>query len=363
MDNVELEYKPVLITDIGGTNSRMRIIKVSSDPNHHPIEVDYKKLKSQDYKNLLEVCQEYLKPFIGSENYPVLAVIALPGPIVSNVCEITANLTSWGKSDGKVLSKELKISDVYLLNDFQVNGYGVMSSHLVLNKDLFIINEGKVNPNSPLGIIGPGTGLGHGLAIKSKTDLYHEVISSEGGHQLFLANNQREWDFRTYLSEKINCGHISLERGLSGPGIPYMFNFFIDKLNMECKIIDSQDKDFDQKRWALTAEEIVEAANKESCPVCVEVRKLFIEILGNACSNFCVTTLPFNGLYIVGSISNSFKDFILNDNTLMNRYLDKGRMKDFLKGVPIYLVTHSQIGLLGSEEFARRIIERKEAKK
>lgn len=360
MDKLDDTYKPVLITDIGGTNSRMRIINVSWDPDKHPIEVDYKKLKSKDYKSLLHVCQEYLKPFVGTSNYPILAVIALPGPIVNNQCEITANLTFWGLSDGKVISEKLNIRDAFLLNDFQVIGYGVMSSHLVLNKDLFVVNEGKKNTSSPIAIVGPGTGLGHGIAVKSKYDKYHEVCSSEGGHQLFLAHTQREWDFRCYLADKFQIEHVSLERGLAGPGIPYMFNYLIDKEQMVCKVLDPTDKEFDKKRWEITAEEIIETAMKETCPVCTEVRKMFVDILGNSLSNFSVCTVPLYGLYIVGGICTSLKDFILNDKCLMTRFLDKGRMKDFLKNIPIYLVTHHQIGLLGSEEFARRIIEKRE---
>jgi glucokinase len=354
------KFFPVLITDIGGTNSRMRIIKVSSDAEDEPVEIDYKKLKSQDYKSLEEVCLEYLKPFVGTENYPVLAVIALPGPIINNNCDITANLTNWGTSNGDLIAKSLGIKNVYLLNDFQVNGYGVMSSQIKINKDYFIINgeEGKY-PNEPLAIIGPGTGLGHGIAVKSRTDKYHSVYSSEGGHSVFLAHTDREWRFRNYLSKKFNVSHVSHERAVAGPGIIYMFNFLIDEENLECSLLDKNDSEFEKKRWELKAEDIVTAANQGSCPVAVEVRKMFIELLATACSNFVLTVVPLNGLYIVGSISNSFQEFIKNDPTFMNRFLDKGRLKDFLKNFPIYLVVHPQIGLLGSEEFARRVIERK----
>lgn len=358
------KFFPVLITDIGGTNSRMRIIQISSNPQDNPKEIDYKKLKSSEYKSLEHVCEEYLKPFLGTENFPIMAVIAIPGPIIKNICTITANLKHWGVSDGNKISTNLKIPQVHLLNDFQVMGYGVMSNTLVLNKDLFVLNDPKTTyEDEPIAVLGPGTGLGHGIGVKSKTDKYHEVYSSEGGHQIFIAHTEREWRYRCYLAKKLNLTHVSHERGCSGPAIPYMFNFLIDEEKMECKLLDMKDSEFETKRWKLTSESIVESACKGDCPVTQEVRKLFVELIASACSNFCLLVVPLNGLYLVGSIANSFSEFIKNDNTFMNRYTDKGRLHDFMKQVPIYLVTNQHIGLLGSEEFARRIIERQLANK
>jgi len=85
---------------------------------------------------------------------------------------------------------------------------------------------------------------------------------------------------------------------------------------------------------------------------------MFTEIFATACSNFCLVTLCVNGLFLVGSLSNSFHDYIKNDPTFLQRFSDKGRLTKFLsEEIPIYLVTDLHIGLKGCEEFGRRLIE------
>lgn len=364
-------YFPVLVTDIGGTNSRMRIIKVSTNYEDELILIDCKKLPSKDFKSLEDLLKSYLEPFKGTENFPIIGVVALPGPIIDNKCEVAVNLLHWGISDGDKVAKSCGIKEVHLLNDFVVNGYGMLSGDLVLNKDYFILQKGQNNNNEdmeklnlmnssdPIAVVGPGTGLGHAIGMRRKGDKYHQIYPSEGGHQVFLAHTQREWDFRQYIATKKNIKHISHERGLSGPAIPIMFNYFIDIEKMEPKLLDPKSEDFEIKRWKLTAEEIVISANKGDCPVTQEVRTLFTQLLGTCCSNISIFTLPLSGLFIVGSISNSFKDFLRNDSTFLDRFLDKGRLKDFMKAFPIYLIVDTNIGLKGSGEYARRIIENK----
>ena len=221
------EYFNVLVTDIGGTNARMRLTKIPLDKTKEAVQIDYKKLVPKNFNSLEECCSEYLKDFIGTENYPIIAVIAIPGPIKNNKCEIISNLMHWGTSDGNSIAEKLKLKKVFLLNDFVVCGYGVLSN-LKENTDYFVINQGKSDENGSMGILGPGTGLGHALGFKSEKSKYHEIFPSEGGHQLFLPQTQIEWEYRNYLAEKMKLDHISLERGLAGPAIPYMYNFFID---------------------------------------------------------------------------------------------------------------------------------------
>lgn len=350
------EYFNVLVTDIGGTNARMRLTKIPLDKSKEAIQIDYKKLIPKNYDNLEHCCSEYLKDFIGTDNYPIIAVIAIPGPINNNKCEIITNLMHWGSSDGNIISEKLKLKKVYLLNDFVVCGYGVLSN-LIKDKDYFVINEGKPDENSSIGILGPGTGLGHALGFKSEKSKYHEIFPSEGGHQLFCPQNQTEWDFRNYLAEKLKLDHISLERGLAGPAIPYMYNYFIDKHNMESKLVDKNNENYESLRWSLKPEEIIESSIKETCPISVKVKIMFVEIFANACSNIALYTLPYKGIYIVGSISNSLQEFIRYDKTFLNRFSLKGRLKDFMFNFPIYLVVDINIGLKGSQEFARRKIE------
>ena len=430
-----------LVCDIGGTNSRMSLVSLSLENKKTYEKLDEKKLKSNQYKSLTHLISEYLSPFKETDSYPKIALLAIPGPVRNNKVSVIANLMHWPEGNGSEIEKELGIKKVILLNDFVAIGYGV-TSNLELNKDYFNINynyanyhDSKVSSDNKKAMnineddhehgtyicIGAGTGLGHCIGYKTdhmysikrpyekveKDDdfyIYHDVIPSEGGHQTFSPHNNNEFNFRNYMVDKLNLDHVSHERVCSGPAIPYMYNYFLDKIiesknnnnnsnntnnynksgnsdynsnslnidkirknseriidykSISPKLIDLNDKDFDTKRWKLTPEVIVKAAVKEECPVSVLVRDMFLEILATECSNFSLATLPYKGVFLVGSITNSFKDYLLNNknNVFVERFFAKGRLSEWLSKLPIYLVVEEHIGILGCMEYARRMME------
>ena len=350
------DYLPVLMCDIGGTNSRLRIMLISKRFGEEAIKIDYKRYDTQSFQSLFHLLQTYLEPFVGTDNYPLFAAIAIPGPIEDNKIQIIANIPHWPHTDGYELGLKFKLIQCTLLNDFVAMGYGI-TGNIKLDKDFFNLTCSKSNDDGVYAVVGAGTGLGHGLGYKVKNSKYHDVLPSEGGHQTFTPFNEVEWKYKLYLLEKFKVDHISIERACSGPALPYLFNFVIDILNIEPSLVSRSDPEFDQKRWQLTPEEIVNSANKEDCKATLEVRKIFIEILATDCSNMCLMTLPRKGLYLVGGITISFENYIKTSKTFWSRFYDKGRLSNFLKDFPVFLVTDVHIGIKGSEEFARRQVE------
>lgn len=347
---------PVLVCDIGGTNSRMSILRVSVDKTVTPIVVDVTKLKSQDYTSLSNLLSFYLEKYKDTDDYPHIAAIAVPGPIVNNRISVIANLMHWPHSDGDSIGQNLNFKKCVLLNDFVAVGYGIIGD-LTIDKDFYNLTCGKSNPDGPYAVVGAGTGLGHGLGYKSVHGKYHEIIPSEGGHQTFICFNDTEWKYQNYLKQKFQINHISHERACSGPAIPYIFNFLIDVEGMEPKLLDKNDKEFDDKRWKLTPEEIITACVEEKCPVANRVGDMFLEMLATDCSNLCLTSLPYKGLYLVGGITLTLQNKLKNSKVFWNRFYHKGRLSEYLKEFPVYLVTDSDVGIKGCQEFCRQIIE------
>jgi hypothetical protein len=73
--------------------------------------------------------------------------------------------------------------------------------------------------------------------------------------------------------------------------------------------------------------------------------------------NLALKTLPQGGLFFAGGIAPKIIDSILKyKDELIGTLFDKGRMSDLLKTVPVYVVTHSSIGELGSQVVARRLM-------
>ncbi len=53
------------------------------------------------------------------------------------------------------------------------------------------------------------------------------------------------------------------------------------------------------------------------------------------------------GVYLTGGILPRFIDF-LKQSDFRRRFEDKGRFADYLRDIPVYIVTHPNPGLLGA---------------
>ena len=78
------ETYSVLIGDVGGTNVRLDICKISKDINVEPNIINRGKLPTQKYPSLDAAIEEYLSIYKNTDNYPLYAVIGLPGPVKNN---------------------------------------------------------------------------------------------------------------------------------------------------------------------------------------------------------------------------------------------------------------------------------------
>ena len=98
---------PVLVADIGGTNCRLRLIKLAADWEAEPEEIASDVLKPWKFKSIEEL-------------------LSIPGPVVNNTLDILVNIQSWlKKTNGDELARKLGLRRLVFLNDFVCNGYGI----------------------------------------------------------------------------------------------------------------------------------------------------------------------------------------------------------------------------------------------
>jgi glucokinase len=92
------------------------------------------------------------------------------------------------------------------------------------------------------------------------------------------------------------------------------------------------------------------------CPICVEVMDIFASTYGAETGNLALKTIPTGGIFIAGGIAAKNMSTLKKNDQYVQAYLQKGRMRPLLKKIPIYLITHKEVGLLGSKVICRRII-------
>jgi len=238
-----------------------------------------------------------------------------------------------------------------LLNDFVCNGYGLLSN-IKEGEDYVRLNNNSPIPNTPLAMIGAGTGLGHGFMVKSQHSNYYEVYPSEGGHQDLAPSNNIQKEYHVYLQKFYNINHVSVERAICGEGIQTMFKFFYEKEKLESPLLKTKGIN------DIEVREILEYGMENKCPICVKTLETFIEIYGAAAGNFSLLIIPTGGLYLLGGITVKLIDYILKSNKFWDSFIDKGRLKPLMSTFPIFLVKNSdKVGVIGSREYARRLLE------
>jgi glucokinase len=302
-----------LCADIGGTKTTLAIVS----ENHKFVKEGYF-LNAKFFS-----FEELLFQFLNGEKV-VAAVFGVAGKVEKEFCKVT-NLP-W-TLNLKDLKYALKTEDVFFLNDLEAIAYGIES---VSEDKLIYINRGEASSFGVTSIIAPGTGLGESFIYNSDEKMI--VFPTEGGHADFAAASSLEVEVYEKL-QKI-YGHVSYERILSGDGISFLESFF-------------------SKREKKPAEVVFQnATNGEQ--TARKAFEFFFNVLARESSNLALKTLSGNGVYISGGIiRKSFK--LLNYETFLSTFLDKGRFSSFLKKVPIKIVLEEKINLFGAINFYKKL--------
>lgn len=310
-----------LIADIGGTNARFGI--VDQKGLHDLVCLDCK-----NYAGPAEAAEAYLKQ-ISCLVRPSSAVFAVAGPVNSDLINFPNSPWTFRISKTK---DEMMFNNFEVMNDFKAVALAIPK----INPDLLHkIGGGDKVENRPIGVIGPGTGLG--VAYLNWNGNRYQANPGEGGHVTMAATTDRE--FKIFRRMTVKYHHISAERVCSGKGLENLYNAI--------KVLDHK---FDLPD--LEAPEISKKAIDGSCVVCQESLDLMLAFLGRVSGNLAMTLGAVSGIYIAGGIPTKLGDYFLNSQFL-KEFQSKGRMSEYVKNIPVYLVKHDAIGLLGLEQTAK----------
>ena len=355
----------VLIGDIGGTNVRLSLRKISKDMNAPQEIIDQGKLPTQKYPSLESALEEYLNKFKNTDNYPHYAVIGVPGPIKNNEILGLVNIPQWPKSSGDEFAKKFNMKKFVFLNDFTCNAYGVQTN-LKLNEDYIIINDVPAQEGGVKGIIGPGSGLGMSFLVKDPLNEFYTIGSCEGGHMDYFSKNKKHYELAEFTKNLLGQNLLSIERLCSGQGLIPMYKFLFSN-EKEIKRDEELGKKIDElKDLKKVVEvdklniELVTKGLKNECPLCRKVLELFIEVFAEVSGNISLYCLPTNGLYLVGGLSIALEPIIKDTKIFMEHFINKDSFEYLLKTFPVYLVKNGILGVIGAAECARRLVVQNE---
>lgn len=308
-----------LIADIGATNARFALADEKGI-------YEEKVLQCADYPTIVDATKTYLDGLKGVK--PTRGAFAIAGPISGDQFEMTNHL--WNFSIRQT-QQDLNLASFTLLNDFKAIALGI--PHLKSGDFKQIGGDQKPQAQAPIGIVGPGTGLG--VASLTWDGARYRANPGEGGHVTMAAKTQREFDIFRTLRYKYH--HISAERVCSGKGLVNIYNAI--------RILDGKD-DVPER----TAEEISKCALDKSCDVCVESLDKMMAFLGSVAGDLAMTLGAHGGIYIAGGIPAKLGQYFF-DSRFRAEFEAKGRFKEYLKPIPTYLITHPFTAFVGLQNF------------
>ena len=92
---------------------------------------------------------------------------------------------------------------------------------------------------------------------------------------------------------------------------------------------------------------------KDPCPDCKETVDVFCSLMGSFGGNLAIDLLTKGGVYIAGGIVPRFIDYFKNTD-FRKQFEEKGRFKDTLKQIPVYVISNGDAGLLGAGAYIRQ---------
>jgi glucokinase len=325
----------ILAGDIGGTKTNLALFDEKEGSYAYSHLATY---PSQHYPNLQTIVKEFLvscKTMYDTE--PHTACFAIAGPIIEGVCKAT-NLP-W-VIDSRELAKDLGLANVYLLNDLEANAWAI---EILSADNLFELYPGRGKKIGNQAVISPGTGLGEaGLYWDG---VKHHPFACEGGHCEFGPRDELQIDLCRYLQNKFS--HASYERILSGPGLLNIYHFFKEKRGESEEGWLTEEFQHNDPAKVITQN----ALNRKS-KLCVDSLNLFITILGSEASNCALKFLSKGGVYLGGGIPPKILPK-LKEPIFFEGFVDKGRFRELLEGIPIRVILDDKASLKGAAHYCR----------
>lgn len=298
---------PRLLGDVGGTNVRLAWQALPGAPL-----TDIARDLCANHASLQAAIAHYLQ--VHHKPTPRACAIGIANPIVGDHVRMTNHHWSFSIAG---LQADLQVDHLVVINDFTAIALALPA---LPGTALRRIGGGDGDPAAARAILGPGTGLGvAGLVPAAASGA--AVVSGEGGHVTLAASTDDEAAVIRQLRERF--GHASAERALSGPGL----------VNLHAAVCALEQR----HNTPLQPADVIARGRDGSDPACRKALDHFCALLGSVAGNLALTLGARGGVYIGGGIVPRLGD-ALERSAFRARFDGKGRFRDYLQAIPVYVI-------------------------
>jgi glucokinase len=304
-----------LLGDIGATNARFALADAAGTLERVRV------LACDDYPGLEAAITAYLAGD-GFAPPPQEAALAVASPVTGDAVTLTNH--PWSFSIAQ-LKQALGLSRLLIVNDFTANALAVPR---LRPEDRMAVGGGTAAAGAPIGVLGPGTGLGVSGLVPTPQGFV--PLASEGGHVTLPPADAREGAVLDRLRQRLD--HVSAERVVSGQGLVTLYTTLAEIAGVPA--------------GPFTPAQIADRAIGESEPLVREALAMFCAMLGTVAGNLALTLGARGGIYIAGGIVPRLGARIA-ESAFRRRFEAKGRMRPYVAAIPTYVVTHPVPAFLG----------------
>ena len=304
-----------LVGDVGATNVRFGLVS----PERELLQTRTRAVA--DHLTIADAVTTFLGER-GSLPMPRQGAIAIASAITGDQVAMTNHPWSFSIS---ALKSQLGFHRLEEINDF--TALALALPHLEPEHRLQV-GDGTPVGDAPLGVLGPGTGLGVSGLIPTGAGWI--PLAGEGGHATMAPATDRESAVLDRMRRHFD--HVSAERVLSGPGLVNLYNTL--------SAIEGAPS------CGYTAAEITDHAIHATDQRCVECVAMFCALLGTIAGNLALTLGARGGVYIAGGIVPRFGAHFPGAR-FRTRFEGKGRLSTYLVKIPTFVMLHPYPSFVG----------------
>lgn len=314
-----------LVADIGGTYTRLALIPAGAGSDH---VVEF---ENSAFIGLAELLEAYLNSQ-GTDKLPRSAAFAVASPVRGDQVCMTNN--GWEFSIQEFRSR-FGFDTLHVLNDFVAVALAIPELE---KTDYIAIGAGEAEPGQPIGVIGPGTGLGISALVPYKNTWV--PVASEGGHATLAPVTDEESRIIELIRRRL--GHVSAERLLSGPGLSLLHEILVRQQGGPAVHVEPA--------------EITRLAVMEGDVLAGRTLDVFFAMLGTMAGNLALTLGAGGGIYLAGGILPKIAERLAR-SSFRERFMAKGRYRDYLARIPTRLITRKHTALLGLTAYLKTVLD------
>lgn len=298
---------PHLIGDIGATNARFALVGANREIGHVRV------LACKDYGTICDAIGAYFadEPIA---RMPRDGALAVASPVDGDRVAMTNHPWSFSIT---AVRRQFGLDRLIVINDFTANALAV--PRLPADRRI-AIGRGTPVAGMPIGLLGPGTGLGVSGIVPSPGGWI--PLSGEGGHVSLPVSDDRESAVLGLLRRRFD--HVSAERVLSGQGLVNLYQALGELAGVSTA--------------ALAPAQITDPEIAATDPLARGALAMFCAMLGTVAGDLALTLGARGGIYLAGGIVPRLGSR-LAATAFRQRFEAKGRFQSYLAAIPTYIVT------------------------